>query len=94
MTDGRQAGNLPEWAGAGTPGSGSGCSVMTYRSKLFNFKWTIADTDKIIRWAKAGWDAVAIADAISIDNKPMPRTTPNEVMKICADAGQHVRNGE
>jgi hypothetical protein len=54
-----------------------------------NLKWTVADTDRIISWAKAHWTASEIAVAFTAEGK---RTLPAEIIKICSDAGQIIKD--
>lgn len=57
---------------------------------LFNFKWSVADTDRILAWARAHWTASEIANAFTAEGRI---TKADEIMKICSDAGQTIRRG-
>ncbi len=59
-------------------------------SAHLNLKWTIADADRIIAWARAHWTASDIAAAFTSEGR---KTSPDEIMKICSDAGQSIRRG-
>lgn len=49
-----------------------------------NFKWTVADTDRIVKMARRGYTCGQIAKALN--------TTPVEIRRICEDAHQFVRH--
>lgn len=49
-----------------------------------NFKWTVADTDLILKLARDGKTAGQIAKEFS--------ATPAEIRRICDDARQFVRS--
>lgn len=54
-----------------------------------NFKWTMADTDRVVRMAKAGWTAVEICAAFSDKFE----ASPEEVIDICQNRRVFVYSG-
>lgn len=65
-------------------------STQVYRGNHLNLKWTVADTDRILAWAKSRWTASEIAAAFTAEGKT---TNVAQIMKICSDAGQTIRRG-
>lgn len=49
-----------------------------------NFRWTVADTDRIVRMARRGYTCGQIAKDLG--------TTAVEIRRICEEANQFVRH--
>ena len=54
-----------------------------------NFKWTMADTDRVVKMAKARWTAVEICAAFA----ERFHAVPEEIINICEERHVFVHRG-
>lgn len=60
-------------------------------TRHLNLKWTVADVDRVINMARAHYTARGICEALKGSRL---ESTPGEIMSVCRDAGQFVRQNE